>query len=165
MSTRTALWLSLATILVLSSSPATAEDPLNKKLPALLKAKPIEPAPGDDELRKLRIARFNAAAAETRARYEEYQHSGGDITPVLEAARRLVSSRLALDQRTADEIAFCEQFLELAREVEKIYEHRFRAGTATKAMVELGRYHRLDAEIQLLHVKRNAAAVPKEKAR
>jgi hypothetical protein len=135
---------------------AEPEPPLPPE-PAILKAKPLKPAPGDDELRKLLIARYNVAVAEMQARYAEIAAGRANFDIAVEAARHLVDSGIELTDKPAEQLAFREKFLELAKEVERIIEAQVEAGKTGLAELEKARYLRLDAQIQLLKAKRMAA--------
>jgi hypothetical protein len=139
---------------VLSAEP---EPPALPPEPAILKAKPLKPAPGDDELRKLLIARYNVAVAEMQARYAEISAGRANCDIAVEAARHLVDSGIELTDKPAEQLAFREKFLELAKEVERIIEAQVEAGKTGVGDLEKARYLRLDAEVQLLKVKRKAA--------
>lgn len=146
-------------VVVLLTSPALAlaADAEDAKLPAILEAKPLKPAPGDDELRKALIARYNAAIGEVKARYQEFLAGKTTMEAMADCSRRLVHSRQELGEKPADLVAFLEQYVELAKIIEKINEHRHEAGRIGIAEVELAHYYRFDAEVRLLKAKRLAA--------
>jgi hypothetical protein len=132
--------------------PPKLPDP---KLPALLTAKPLKEDPKDDELRKLLKARYNAAVDEVATLYKMYLAGRGNIDGFIDAGQRLVKAGLELHDKPADKIALLTQFVELAREAEKIAEARM-GFSGTAAEFYRVRYQRLDAEIQLLRAKREA---------
>ena len=132
---------------------AEPEPPLPPE-PAILKAKPLKPAPGDDELRKLLIARYNAAVAEMELRYAEISAGRATFEVAAEAARHLVDSGIELTDKPAEQLAFREKYLELAKEVERIIKAQFEAGRIGEADLAKARYLRLDAEVQMLKAKR-----------
>jgi hypothetical protein len=137
--------------------------PAEAQLPAILKVKALEPQPGDDELRKLLIARYNAAAAEMAARYKEFLAGKSIFEEMVDVGRRLVDSGLELSDKPAEQLALREKFFELALEVEKVQNARFAAGRIGAADLESARYLRLDAEVQVLKAKRKATPPqPKE---
>jgi hypothetical protein len=139
------------------SPAAQPAQPAEPKLPAILTAKPLQAGPGDDDLRKLLIARYNAAVAEAAGRIQEFQTGHCNLEAMAGVARRLVDSGLELRDKAADQVTLREQFLELAKEIEKIVQVRFEAGRISPADLELAHYERLDAEIQVLKARRKAA--------
>jgi hypothetical protein len=160
-----AKWPSVVILAVLCCAlgvPSPAAEPEEKE-PALLKAKPLEPAKGDDELRKLQKERYNAALKEVQLRYE-YVKAGKALAldVIADASRRLLDAELDLAEKPADRVAVYEKQLEFAKDVEKIIEARAAAGFRdfSAADVEQARYARLTAEVNLLRAKKD---VPKSK--
>lgn len=137
-------------------SPASAEQAAEQKLPAILTAKPRQPGEKDDDLRKLLVARYNAAVAEIAAFYRDFLKGRGTFETFVPAAQRLVESGIELSDTPAEQIALREQFLELAKEVEKNQLACHEAGRIPDSEVAQARYLRLDAEIRLLRAKRKA---------
>jgi len=129
------------------------------KMPRILTAKPIKTAENDDELRKLLIARYNAAVAEMQARYQQYQN---DPSVTGEAfygvARRLGEAGMELRDKPADQVSMCEELLELQKYFVKHAEAKFEAGLIGRADLERARYQRIDAEIHLLRAQRKVKA-------
>jgi hypothetical protein len=74
--------------------------------------------PGDDELQRLRIARYNAALVEFKAHRQELL--AGRVTPdeQLPCADRLRESALALSRTRAERIVIHEQAVEFGKSVE-----------------------------------------------
>jgi hypothetical protein len=130
--------------------------PAQEKLPSIIASKPLNSAPGDDELRKLLIARYNAAVAEMAARFKEFQAGHCSLESMADAARHIVNSGLELSDKPAEQLELREKFLELEKEIEKIAQARFEAGRIPPADLERARYERLDAEVQVLKAKRKA---------
>ncbi len=123
-----------------------------------MSAEPRKSAPGDDDLRKLLVARYNAALAVVQARDQELS-TGGRVEVVAalsKAARHLLDAELELADNPAEQLLAYGRALKYARSVERMLEARREAGTATLADVERAHYHALDAEIQLLKAKRKA---------
>jgi hypothetical protein len=150
----------VALCLGLSPRHLSASDPTQPaegQLPAILKAKAIEPQPGDDELRKLLIARHNSAVAEMAARYKEFTAGRSTLDVLVEVGRRLVDSGLELNDKPAEQLALREKFFDLAVEVEKVQNARFAAGRIGSGDLESAHYLRLDAEVQMVKAKRKAA--------
>jgi len=79
-----------------AAEPQPAARPLAPgQLPALLTAKPLEPAPGDDDRRKLLKERYNAALRFLKVSYARRQiDSTTNITSVIAAARQLLDAEL-----------------------------------------------------------------------
>jgi hypothetical protein len=120
-----------------------------------MSAEPRKTAPGDDNLRKLLVARYNAALAVVQAKEMELSTGRIEVVAALaEAARHLLDAELELADNPAEQLLAYERALEYARSVERMLEARREAGTATLADVERAHYHALDAEIQLLKARR-----------
>jgi hypothetical protein len=139
---------------VFAAEPAP---PKEAEVPAILKIKPLRPAPGDDELRKLLIARYNAAVAETRVHYRAFVAKRLTVADFADVARHVVDSGLELSDKPADQVALRGQFLQLAKEIERIEKERVDAGLDALPALLSARYVRLDAEVQLLKAQRQAA--------
>jgi uncharacterized protein (TIGR00725 family) len=157
--------LCLALVLVLSALPGRAGDPppgqpdgpaANK--PAILSAKPLKIDPRDDPLRKLLKERFNYALAEIEARYHRCLAGTGTDEVLFEAAQRLLQAGLEVADTAEARLKLREQYLELAREVERIIALKVEAGKEQIAELERARYFRADAEIQVLREKAKAKA-------
>lgn len=120
------------------------------------KAGPKFPGPGDDELRKLQIARYNAAFGEVKC--VDAAYSNGTITfdLLFEAQKHLLQAELDLSDKPVDQIAAYEHFVEAAKQkearVKSLYYSATRGGEADKYYQ--AKFQRLDAEIQLLRAKR-----------
>jgi len=156
-------WLVLWTAMVFSAPVVTvcAEQPAAQppaKLPAIIMARPMKPASGDDELRRLLIDRYNAVVSEMQARYREFLAGRSAIDAFVDVAKRLVESGLEVYEKPAEQITLLEQFLELAKEAERIQKERLDANRIGVQDYEYNRYLRLDAEIKLLRAKRRAMA-------
>jgi outer membrane protein TolC len=67
-----------------------------------------------------------------------------------------VQAGLELWDKPAEKVALLTQFVELAREAEKIAQTRHDAARASVVELHRTRYQRLDAEIQLLRARREA---------
>jgi len=121
---------------------------------ALLKMKPLETGPRDDDLYKLMAERFNAALAEVQSAHQRVV--AGQIGPdgLFEATSRLKHAGLEVFADPKQRIKLLEDFVELAKEVERITDARQQAGRATVEEMQRVRYYRLDAEIALLRLKR-----------
>ncbi len=157
-----AAWLSFPLLLMLAGVVAAQAPPPQPAPPGtkgsdLLTAEPLKDDPTDDELRKLLKARYNEALGEVQGQYRLYQKGQGTLESVTEAERRLVQAGLEVYDRPADKIALLAQYVELARATEKMAQARLEAARGTDMAVRRARYQRLDAEIQLLRARREAA--------
>ncbi len=143
-----------------SNGDAQAE----KGLPEFLTLEPLEAKPDDSELRKLQVARYNAAAAELAAR-RAILHAGSpplagyDGPALMESARRLHKARLALAAEASQRIRAHEQYVEFLKSWEDTVEDLVENGRTSTVELHLARYRRLDAEIDLLREKNKATSV------
>jgi hypothetical protein len=151
---------------------APSEKAANKsgtRFPALLAARPLAEDPGDDALRKLLKARYNAALAEARDEYEYeefvrqrgpsgYQNQDSWYGPW----QRVVQAGLEVFDKPADKVALLEGYLELVREDERTMEARLQAGRCSVRYIHRARYERLDAEARIRRAKREAEAAGKK---
>lgn len=129
--------------------------------PALLTAKPMTAAEGADPLRKLVIERYNAALAEVQKRHQalaQLPNATYDIEPLCQAAERLRKAGAEAAATPDAKVKFHETDVELAKYVESRAEAARRSGVdKNPADLELARYQRADAEIELLRAKKAAA--------
>jgi hypothetical protein len=121
-----------------------------------MSVEPRKTTPGDDELRKLLVARYNAALAELKIRTQELLTGRLDVVTLSEVARHLLDAELELATKPAEQLLAHERALEYAHSIEDIAQAKFQAGTAKPADVERAHYYALDAEIQLLKTRRKA---------
>src|SRR5262249_1924933 len=96
--------------------------------PALVKMKPLAANPKDNELHKLLKERFNAALAELQARYERVRAGMLGNEGLYDAGSRVKLAGLELYDDPKEKIALLEQYLELAKEIERIMKVRAEAG-------------------------------------
>jgi hypothetical protein len=155
-------WLSFSLLLMLASSsaaqtPQSQAEKAETKVPALLTGQPLKEDPKDDELRKLLKARYNEALVEVEGLSRMYQAARASYDSVAEARQRLLQAGLELCDKPADKVALLTQFVERTKEAEKIAQARLEAARGTESAIHRARYQRLDAEIQLLRAKREAA--------
>jgi hypothetical protein len=130
--------------------------------PSVLKGKPREAKPEDDEVRKLMIARYNAALLEAQKRIDAdgefaMKFAGGATD---QCVTRLFEAELALAERPQDRVKAASHYLEVAKFMEGYMEILVKAGTRPKdaAGVETCKYLRADAEVRLAQAKRQAGA-------
>jgi hypothetical protein len=127
---------------------------LVRKLTALAGARPLDPAAGDDELRKLQKARYNSAIRCLRHGLQNYSAGCLRLDELLEPLQHVRDSSLDLSNDPAQSIAMLEHYSELAQWVESSVEAMVEVGRRTDSDLEHARYVRLGAEIQLLRAKR-----------
>jgi hypothetical protein len=164
----TARWPSGTVLTVLAwawALPSFAAPPAEPEqaLPALLKAKPLAMARGDDELRKLQKERYNAALKELQIRNEAV--AAGKDTPldgIYDAAGRLLDAELDLAETPAERVAVRQKQVWLSKEVAATTKRFADAGNpkVPPADVEKARSARLAAEINLLRARKD---LPKPK--
>jgi hypothetical protein len=141
----------LATLLLMGQPVLVeAQEP-----PDVFSAEPRKPAPGADEREKLLIARNNAALAELQAWAKQQELMTGRVLKELpfDAVGRWRDSALELSDKPADQLVIRLQILKIARDFEAVLEAKEKAGTAKISDVEMARYFRIDAEIQVLKSK------------
>jgi adenosylhomocysteine nucleosidase len=139
-------------------SQAAPPDEPEEKVLALLKAKPLDPAKGDDELRKLQKERYNTALKELQLRNALI--TAGRSNPLdglFDAAGLLLEAELDLAETPAERVAVREKQVELLKEVEKTTRRYADTGSVrvTPADVERVRSARLAAEINLLRARKD----------
>lgn len=137
-----------------AAEPQPAARPLAPgQLPALLIAKPLEPAPGDDDRRALLKERYNAALRLLRVSHSRREAGGGgSAMDVVAAARQLLAAEVALD-KSQDIVRVYERYLEFMRFFEKEVEAQFQARITARDEFEAAHEARLDTEIKLLDAK------------
>jgi beta-lactamase regulating signal transducer with metallopeptidase domain len=129
--------------------------------PAMLTAKPLEPAVGDDELHKLLKDRYNSALKSLQGHYERSTVDNNmPITIVIVAAHTLLEAELAL--ATAKEtVGIYERYLEFMKYFDNLAEGRRKSGSV--GLDEFNAVHaaRLEAEIKLLQARALASTNPR----
>jgi hypothetical protein len=163
-------WLALALLPLLVAGklvaqpkppPAPVGDP-PKPAKGILAYKPLKADPKDDELRKLQIARYNEAVEEVQGLLELVLRGAKTPDIFIDAAKHVVQSGLEVYDNSGDRIRLLTDYVELAKEVEKVFEAQKESGRVSDSDLHMARYFRFDAEIQLLKAKR-AAEKPKDK--
>jgi beta-lactamase regulating signal transducer with metallopeptidase domain len=115
--------------------------------------KPLEPAAGDDELRKLLKERYNSALKAFQGQYvRTLLDPTTPITTVILAGRTFVDAELAV-RGANDVIAVHERYLNLTRYFEKRAEAMVEKRVISRADFDAVRAARLDAEIKLVQAK------------
>jgi hypothetical protein len=138
------------------AQPPSEEEKLPAALAELMKAKPLKPAPGDDDLRKLLKERYNTALEVLQYRVEEYNAGRRSSDYLADTARLILDVKLDLAERPADRVAVREQYVELTRWIEKYAEVRAKSPSGSPIDLLQARYLRLGAEVELLKEKRAA---------
>jgi hypothetical protein len=134
-----------------------------ERLPAMLTAKPLEPAAGDHELVKLFKERHNAALKSLQGQYERAQIDAATpmVTITLAAAgRTLLDAELALSSGK-DDVPLYERYLGLTKFFEARAAGLFKANIVGPADFDAAREARLDAEIKLMQAKAIASPKPR----
>jgi beta-lactamase regulating signal transducer with metallopeptidase domain len=125
-----------------------------KPLPAMLTAKPLQRATGDDELHKLLKDRYNSALKALQGQYERTRlDPQASITTVIVAARTLLDAELAM-AAPKETVGIYQRYLEFMSYFDTIAEGMRNNGNASFADFNAVREARLDAEIRLLQATR-----------
>lgn len=124
----------------------------------LPKAKLREPAAGDDDLRHLLIARYNAALTELNSIMIASEHGLSRYIDPEETHVRVLNAELGLSDKPADQIAALEFYRDSRKQVESDIKAMYVANVPgfDTARYQQALYSRLDAEIRLLLAKRKA---------
>ncbi len=141
----------------LAQAAAERPHPFIEKLEKLIKAKPIVAGSVDDELRKLLIARHEAAVRMLDADLAYYKDGRISIDRLLPPIRLIRDVELELSDNPGDHLPILELVVDLAKEFENRELAEEKLGRGSVAEVELARYHRFGAEIDLLRAKRKLA--------
>ncbi len=143
-----------------TSGGVTAATASNTR-PAMLTAKPLEPATGDDELHKLLKDRYNSALKSLQGHYERTTlDTNVPITTVIVAAHTLLEAELAL--ATAKEtVGIYERYLEFMKYFDNLAETRRKSGSVGFGEFNAVHEARLEAEIKLLQARAVASTNPR----
>jgi RNA polymerase sigma factor (sigma-70 family) len=132
------------------------------EFPAFVKATPLKEGPKDDALNRLLKERYNESLAEAHARFAQYRAGQAVRTSeMLEALKECLRAGLELQADRAERTALLENYVEAARELEKMIRSRDERIPASITTADFHRVKafRADAELQLLRAKEG----PKEK--
>jgi hypothetical protein len=143
--------------LLLAAQHPSQPGRVHDKLIALVNSEPLVPAAGADDLRKLQVARYNAALEMIKWRYKKYQTDLRDVDDLHEQFTLLRDARLDLCTSPAERIAALEKFLEIAREYENNMAIAAKVDQWANADLERAHYGRLGLEISLLKARREAS--------
>lgn len=135
------------------------DGPLVKRLRLIAAARPLEPTAGESDLRRLLKARHNSAVRRLAHDLECYNEGRATIDKLLPAVRAWRDSGLELSDAPTDHIPFLEVYWELSRRIEDIAQEELREGNASEREVELARYARLEAQIQLCRARERLKSV------
>jgi hypothetical protein len=140
---------------------------LAKELQSLDKPSPLaQPAPGDDELKKLRKERYQSARVQCVKFFDMFVAGslarGRDpFGLLLKSLNLLAESELALSDSPTDQIAALQRRVTLIKGIESINKTRFELGKTALSDYEGARYELLDAEVKLAELKRKLAGAKK----
>jgi hypothetical protein len=145
-----------AALLLLALPAAPPELPDDPALQAALRATPRRAAEGDDALKKLLVARYNAAVAEAAARADEHRKEMASLPAVCASAAAVFRAEADLAGTPAERVAALGRRAGVLRLAEKTVEGWFDDGGITRAAVLEARYERLSAEIEAERARRQA---------
>jgi hypothetical protein len=124
-------------------------------IPALFRAKPLENAPGDDELHKLLKARYNERLALTLAHCRGYRTGSELVSPTIESARRLLRAGMDLNEGPAERRVFLLQVDDAAKKLEAMMQGR-NQGDARQLEARILREFQLEIAIEIHKTKKGA---------
>jgi hypothetical protein len=152
------VWLALVLLPLLTNGRLLAQekDPPEVKLPALCNYKPLKVDPKDDEFKRLAVARYNEAITELQVLSRRVEAGAIDFTMLFYPGQNVFQAAQEVFEKPADRLTLHNDYLELTKEVEKIYEAQYQFGKIGKLPLNRARYNRIDAEIELLRYKRAA---------
>jgi len=131
---------------------------------AMLRAKPLEPAAGDDELHRLLKDRYNSALKSLQDQYGRTTiDSNTAITTVIVAARTLLDAELAM-ATVKEAVGIYERYLEFMRFFDDVAEKRWKFGTSSFGEFNAVHEARLDAEIKLMQARATSPPNPRRAA-
>lgn len=139
------------------------------KEPPILTAKPLQSAPGDDDLTKLLKALYNERLGLAVLHYENLVGGVENNTEALvDSARRLLRAGMEIYQRPQQKIDLLKQMLELSRKADMIMDwigdpkaNKTIAPERRELERRKVREFKLELEIEMLRVKKAADSGPK----
>jgi hypothetical protein len=154
-------WPIIATFLCggayrLAAQQPPPRGPVQAKMIALINSAPLAPAADDDDMRKLRVDRYNAALEMVRWRYKKDRNDLRDVSDLYDQFAFLREARLDLCKTPAERIAVLEQFLEVAKEYEGNLQVAAKVDQWSNLDLQRARYGRLGLEIKQLEARREA---------
>jgi hypothetical protein len=108
------------------------------------------------EERKLMKQKLETAQMEVAAALQESRNVKFDLLGPLHAHQRCVNAGLEFYQEATDRVKLLEDFVEVAKGVDKQMEDGLRGGAGRRIDANTIRYMRLDAELRLLREKKKA---------
>lgn len=132
-----------------------------EKTIALMNSPPLVQDAGDDDLRKLRVRRYNAALEMVKLRFKKNRADLRDLGELHDQFAFLREARLELCTTPAERIAALEQFLEVAREYERNLEVASKVDQWSNLDLQRAVYGRLGLEIKILEARREAELAPR----
>jgi hypothetical protein len=128
---------------------------------------PVQPAAGDNRLRKLLKEHHNTAVRFLQSRVESYRNGMTDAASVFEAAKLVADAKSDLAQDDREREAVLQQVLAVTQDVERRLESQFQSGVGSEANFIRARLARESAEIELLKFKQQhqSAAAPTTRPR
>ena len=112
----------------------------------------------DEELRKLMIARYEAAGTEMEARAALFNAGRVSLTDTCDAIRRFSTAGLEVARTPAYRIQLCERALQRAMAVEASVKRKFESDVEPVQAMKLATNTRLDMEIRLHQIRKAASA-------
>jgi hypothetical protein len=144
----------------LTAQPAENEWPLLDKFKKLA-SEPMKPERGDDAVQKLMKERYNTALVMLEVRLKDFMAGRTTASTFEDALDQVLRARGELTDKPADLIPLLELRLELAREVERAAEVNFQAERTGLAEPTAAKIARINAEIELLRMKKRASTEKK----
>lgn len=119
-----------------------------KKDPTITTRPNLKSAPGDSDLRKLLIERYNEALGEVVVNYKDVHRGKITPDPVVAAGTRLLKAGLDLYDMSMDKTTFLEELRDLAYWLEK------HTDADRTAAMHRARQFRVEVQIHLLHARK-----------
>ncbi len=146
-----------------TSGPATAAS-ASKTRPAMLTAKPLQAAAGDDQLQRLLKDRYNSALKSLQSHLVRTEIDRSvPITSVITAARTLLDAELEITA-PKDTVGVYQRYLDFMRYFDDFVEKLWNAKTIGTDEFNAVREARLDAEIKLLQARSLSSTNPRADA-
>lgn len=143
----TLIWMS-------TCEPGTAQldtpKGLVEKMPAVLKGEMLQVAPGDDELRKSSIARFNSAKKVAFRHWIDLFQGRGDCDHLLASARRLMIAGNEVI-KPSERLDFLSQFVDFSNKL--VAEIRRVEGPNSRNFEKVQEFY-LEVEIEITKLKK-----------
>jgi len=139
-----------------TAQPAEEEWPLLDKIKKLV-SEPMKPERSDDAVQKLMKERYNTALVLLEARLNQFLAGRGTASAFEEGLDQVLRARMSLTDKPADLIPLLELRLELAREMEKAAKANFEAGRSDGDAPPAAKITRINAEIDLLRMKKRVS--------